>query len=181
MRPATRRVSLWTALAVLALLLGVLSGCRRLPQPGAPSGRVVRIMDGDTIEVLAAGRTVRVRLHGVDSPERGQAFHAAARRFAGELCFGQSVTLRTYETDRYGRLLADVILPDGRILNHELVRAGLAWWYREYAAGDSTLEALEYEARAARRGLWADSRPVAPWEYRRRQRSGASGRPQAGR
>ena len=65
------------------------------------------------------------------------------------------------------RLVADVILPDGRNLNRELVRAGLAWWYRRYAPHDAELEALEAEARAARRGLWADPHPVPPWEWRR--------------
>ena len=71
------------------------------------------------------------------------------------------------DRDQYGRLVADVILPDGRNLNRELVRAGLAWWYRRYAPHDAELEALEAEARAARRGLWADPHPVPPWEWRR--------------
>jgi len=69
-----------------------------------------------------------------------------------------------------------VILPDGRNLNQELVRAGLAWWYRQYARGDGALERLEDEARAARRGLWADRDPVAPWEFRSRQRGRPAGR-----
>ncbi len=68
--------------------------------------------------------------------------------------------------DRYGRTIADVILPDGRVLNRELVRAGFAWWYRRYAPEDETLEQLECEARGARRGLWADAEPVPPWEWR---------------
>jgi endonuclease YncB( thermonuclease family) len=60
-----------------------------------------------------------------------------------------------------------VLLPDGRSLNHELVGAGLAWWYRRYAPGDLDLERLESEAREAKRGLWADAEPVPPWEWRR--------------
>lgn len=76
------------------------------------------------------------------------------------------------DTDRYGRLVGEVLLPDGRNLNHELVRAGMAWWYRRYAQEDTTLAQLEAEARAARRGLWRDPHPVPPWEWRRTQRQG---------
>ncbi|MCS7315255.1 MAG: thermonuclease family protein [Bryobacterales bacterium] len=155
-----------------ALLLLVLAGCRRGLPPPSQGYRVVRVLDGDTIEVLKDGRPARVRLYGIDTPERGQPFGNAARRFTGEQCFGRTVLLREYGADRYGRILAEVILPDGRVLNQELVRAGLAWWYREYAPEARELERLEREARAARRGLWADPRAVPPWEYRRYQGAG---------
>ncbi len=150
-----------------ALLLAALAGCRRALPPPSQVYRVVRVLDGDTIEVLKEGRAARVRLYGIDAPERGQPFGSAARRFTADLCFGQHVLLREHGRDRYGRILADVVLPDGRVLNEELVRAGLAWWYREYAPEARLLEALEREARAARLGLWADPRPVPPWEFRR--------------
>jgi len=75
------------------------------------------------------------------------------------------------DIDRYGRTVGEVVLPDGRSLNRELVRAGLAWWYQHYAPHDQDLERLEQQARAARRDLWADKDPVAPWEWRRAQRS----------
>jgi endonuclease YncB( thermonuclease family) len=68
--------------------------------------------------------------------------------------------------DRHGRVLAEARLPDGRSLNQELVRVGFAWWFRRYSS-DVTLAGLEAEARSARRGLWADPHPVAPWDYRR--------------
>lgn len=158
--------------ALAALLLLTLPGCRRALPPSPSQGyRVVRVLDGDTIEVLKEGRAARVRLYGIDAPERGQDFGAAARRFTGDLCFGQNVLLREYGTDRYGRILADVILPDGRVLNRELVRAGLAWWYREYAPEARELEVLEREAQTARRGLWADPHATPPWEFRRRRAS----------
>ena len=70
------------------------------------------------------------------------------------------------DTDRYGRFVADVLLPDGKSLNRELVRAGLAWHYVRYS-NDVTLARLESDARASRRGLWADTRPVPPWEFRK--------------
>ena len=71
------------------------------------------------------------------------------------------------ETDRYGRTVADVILVDGRILNHELVRAGLAWRYRKYAPDIGTLAQLEAAARDAKRGLWSQPNPLPPWEWRK--------------
>jgi len=67
--------------------------------------------------------------------------------------------------DRYDRELAEVFLPDGSSLNRELVSAGLAWWYRKYST-DKDLEGRERHAREARGGLWADSKPVPPWEFR---------------
>ena len=71
--------------------------------------------------------------------------------------------------DRNGRTLATVMLPDGRSLDHELVRDGWCWWYRKYAPGDTVLEGLEKEAREAKKGLWADPQPVPPWEWRKRR------------
>ena len=125
------------------------------------------IADGDTISVLRNGRPQRVRLNGIDCPESRQPFGTKAKRFTGDLVFGKMVTIRTVDVDRYGRIVADVTLPDGRNLNYELVKAGLAWWYRRYAPRDSILEALELAARKARRGLWVDPHAIAPWEWRK--------------
>ena len=80
----------------------------------------------------------------------------------------RTVTVQVVTTDRYGRTVGEVVLPDGRSLNQELVRAGYAWWYRKYS-DDAVLEALEAEARGARRGLWAELDPVPPWAWRRRR------------
>ncbi len=89
---------------------------------------------------------------------------------APALVFGQKVAVNVMDQDRYGRTVAEVILPDGRVLNHELVKAGLAWWYRRYAPEDGTLAQLEANAKAAKRGLWAEPNPVPPWEWRKRER-----------
>ena len=134
-------------------------------------GEVVAVLDGDTIEVMREGKAQRVRLYGVDCPEKRQPYGRAAKQFTSSLCFGKVVSVRVVDKDRYGRLVGDVTLPDGRGLNRELVRAGLAWWYRAYSK-DSTLKDLEDEARSARRGLWADKNPTPPWEYRERLREG---------
>jgi endonuclease YncB( thermonuclease family) len=135
------------------------------------SGKVVGISDGDTIRVMHDGRAERVRLWGIDCPESHQPFGTRARQFTGDLAFGQDVKVLVRDVDRYGRTVGEVILPDGRSLNRELVRARLAWWYRQYARADRELERLEAAARAARRGLWADAHPVPPWEQRRATRS----------
>ena len=128
-------------------------------------GRVVGITDGDTIKVLRAGRAETVRLQGVDAPEKRQAYGERARRFAADLSFDRTVVVRATGRDRNGRLLGEVVLPDGRSLNQELVRAGYAWWFRKYSR-DVRLARLEEEARQGRRGLWADQAPEPPWEIR---------------
>ena len=132
------------------------------------SGEVVGVADGDTITVMHNGKGERIRLHGIDCPEKRQAFGKKAKQFTSELVFGKTITVTVLDVDRYGRTVGEVILPDGPVLNHELVRAGLAWWYRKYAPDDGTLAQLEADARAAKRGLWADAEPVPPWEWRRR-------------
>ena len=130
------------------------------------TGRVVGVSDGDTILVLTDGRAVKVRLAGIDCPEKRQAFGARAKQFASEQAFGRDVTVIATGRDRYGRTIGEVLLPSGDSLNRELVRAGLAWWYRQYS-NDEDLAKLEAAAREARRGLWADPHPVPPWEFRK--------------
>ncbi len=147
---------LWLAISVL--LAGVAAAEEF-------AGRVVGITDGDTISVLRAGRAEIVRLQGVDAPEKRQAYGDRARRFVADLAFDQTVIVRTTGRDRNGRLLGEVVLPDGRSLNQELVRAGYAWWFRKYSR-DVRLARLEEEARQGRQGLWADQVPEPPWEYR---------------
>lgn len=133
------------------------------------TGKVVGITDGDTLTVMHDGRAQAVRLHGIDAPERKQAYSARARQMLGDLTYGKTVKINITGQDRYGRTLGEVILPDGRNVNHELVRAGLAWWYRKYAPRERRIEALEMEAREARRGLWEEEDPVPPWEFRKRR------------
>jgi endonuclease YncB( thermonuclease family) len=131
------------------------------------TGKVVRISDGDTIRVMHNGVAERIRLWGIDCPESKQAFGTRAKQFTGDRAFGKEVAVHVRDVDRYGRTVAEIILPDGRNLNREIVRAGFAWWYERYARHETVLRDLQNEARAARRGLWADPNPVPPWEWRR--------------
>ena len=133
-------------------------------------GTVVSVLDGDTIEVLLNMHPERVRLSGIDCPEKGQPFGTRAKQELSALVFGRDVILQTHGQDKYGRTLADVLLPDGTNVNHELVNDGWCWWYRKYALGHAELEKLEAEAREAKRGLWSDPHPVPPWEWRKRGR-----------
>ncbi|MCX6359786.1 MAG: thermonuclease family protein [Armatimonadetes bacterium] len=135
--------------------------------PRSVHGWVLGVTDGDTLRVRVEGRTVRVRLYGIDCPELGQPFGVTARKITAGLCVGQPVTLALHGTDRYGRTLATVRTSAGNV-NEALVTAGLAWWYRRYAPEASRLRALEAAARSARRGLWSQPRPVAPWTFRSR-------------
>jgi len=77
--------------------------------------------------------------------------------------------VKTFELDKYASTIADVLLPDGTNVNHELVKEGRCWWYRKYPRKDVVLEGLEKEAREAKRGLWADPAPIPPGEWRKRK------------
>lgn len=136
---------------------------------GEFSGQVVGVIDGDTIDVLHNGQAERIRLNGIDCPEKGQAFGKQAKHAASDLAFGKEVTIQTHGHDKYKRTIGDVILPGGMNLNQELVKQGGCWWYRKYAPGDTVLEQLETDAREGRKGLWVDPQPVPPWEWRKRK------------
>lgn len=94
------------------------------------SGQVVSILDGDTIEVLHNQRPERIRLSGIDCPEKGQAYGQKAKQATSALAFGKEVTLQTHGKDKYGRTLGDVLLLDGTHVNHALVKDGW-WWCRD--------------------------------------------------
>ena len=130
------------------------------------SGKLVKVSDGDTVQVLHDGKAEKIRLEGIDCPEKAQPFGQKAKRFVLGLAAQKTVTVQVTGKDRYGRTLGTVVLPDGKNLNQELVRAGFAWHYRQYSK-DQTLTTLENEAREAKRGLWVDPNPVPPWDWRR--------------
>ncbi len=123
------------------------------------------IADGDTLTALDAAKVQhKVRLAGIDAPERGQPFGNVARDRLATLAMGKAVAVIGGKRDKYGRTLARVEI-EGQDAGHRLVSEGLAWHYVRYS-DDARLAAAEREARAARRGLWRDPAPVAPWEWR---------------
>ncbi|MDG4554396.1 MAG: thermonuclease family protein [Candidatus Competibacter sp.] len=128
-------------------------------------GRVVAIGDGDTLTVQTGdNRRVRVRLAGIDAPEHDQPYGAAATRSLTALALNRIVRVRRVAEDDYGRVVGAVVA-DGRDLDAEQIRRGMAWVYRRYARS-RRLYALEAEAKQARRGLWADPNPIPPWDWR---------------
>ena len=148
-------------------------------------GRVVRIADGDTVTVVDRDQVQhRVRLAGIDAPEKGQPFGERAKQNLARLTFGKPVEIRWHKRDRYGRLVGQVwvVSPDARCqgagcpktLDAGLaqITVGLAWHYKQYAGEQSEEDRERYafaevEARARRAGLWREGDPVAPWEWRR--------------
>ena len=125
------------------------------------------VVDGDTLRVSRReGGTVKVRLYGIDCPEKKQRCGKEARRLAHRLSYGRVVLIESRGKGRYGRTIGNVILPVGRNLNHELVKAGACWWYRRHAKENEALTDAEAEARKAKRGLWANPNPIPPWEWR---------------
>ncbi len=151
-------------------------------------GRVVAIADGDTLTVLDASNAQhKIRLAGIDAPEKAQPFGQRSRQNLGALAFGKDVKVEWNKRDRYGRTVGKVWVesPDApcrgkpdcpKTLDVGLAQLtqGLAWWYRTYANEQSPedqgrYEHAEFEAKIRRAGLWAEKNPVPPWEWRHRQ------------
>jgi micrococcal nuclease len=137
-------------------------------------GKVIAIIDGDTYDILEDGnQTVRIRMEGIDAPEKGMPFYRVAKNYLGKLCFEKNVRLEVTGKDNHGRTLAFSFLDDGSELSHEMIKAGLAWHFKKYSS-DSVLSNLEIEARNSKLGLWADIHPMPPWKNRRLHREGIS-------
>jgi endonuclease YncB( thermonuclease family) len=137
-------------------------------------GRVVKISDGDTITVLDQDKHQhKVRLWGIDAPERKQPFGTVAREVLGELVQARDRVVETHGADRYGRTLGTVFVvgSSGQRTNANLsmVKQGLAWQYTRYDHLEELADA-EKDARDRKAGLWADKEPVAPWDWRRQQK-----------
>ena len=133
------------------------------------SGNVVKIIDGDTYDLILNGEQTRVRMYGIDAPERGMDYYRVAKDYLGELCNDQIIRLEVMNTDRYGRIVAKSFLSDGRELGAEMIKAGLAWHYKQYS-DDESLALLENDAQENKVGLWKATNPTPPWKYRKRKK-----------
>jgi micrococcal nuclease len=131
-------------------------------------GKVVRIVDGDTLVLLVDERQHKIRLSDIDTPERKQPFGTKAKQALSDLAFGKQARVVEVTVDRYGRIVGRVYV-GGTDVNRELVAQGFAWVYRKYS-NDAELLRLEAEARIQGLGLWADPNPIPPWEWRRGRR-----------
>lgn len=141
------------------------------------TGKVVRISDGDTFVLLEDSKKQhRIRLSSIDAPERkGQAFGRKSKEYLSQLVVGRSVVIIYTNRDRYKRIIGKVLL-DNTDINLEMVRVGMAWHYKYYEKDQSEADRklytqAEMNARNARIGLWVDTKPMPPWEFRRVKRS----------
>lgn len=160
--------------AVRAVLAGAaLAAClsARAQAPAVIAGKVISVQDGDTITVLDAEHVnYRIRLSGIDAPEKGQAFGNVAREHLGALCAGRRITASCPKIDRYGRYVCTVWV--GEIdLSLAQLRAGMAWHFKRYESEQGTEERAAYaqaenDARVARLGLWQENNPIPPWQWR---------------
>lgn len=130
------------------------------------NGKVVGVSDGDTISVLVNGIVRKVRLNGIDCPEKSQAFGQQAKAFTSRSTFSKEVKVVSTGHDRYKRSIGEVILPNGQNLNNLLLENGFAWWYKRFSRDEHKRE-LEESARKDKRGLWQDPDAAAPWEFRK--------------
>jgi endonuclease YncB( thermonuclease family) len=148
---------------------------------GAWEGIVVKVIDGDSLQVRHNGKIHEIRLYGIDTPEYRQAYSNKAKQFTRRLAHRQVVTVEEKDVDRYGRIVA-LVVSRGKLVNRELVREGLDWYYPKYCRDQplcGELKRLEGRSRKERRGIWQDENPVPPWEWKRRRNSAGS-KPQAG-
>jgi micrococcal nuclease len=129
-------------------------------------GRVVSIIDGDTfIVLLNNNQQEKIRLHGIDCPEKNQDFGQAAKKKLSELIFSQKVLVKRTDKDRYGRTIAVVYDDKNNCVNEEMIRTGYAWHYLKYDNNKAWAQ-LETEARLAKRGLWFQPNAIPPWKWR---------------
>lgn len=181
--------------AVTCLVASLVSGCfdnlgsqtgsyKKLPKDVVISetntlltkAKIVHIADGDTLTVLGTDKhTYKIRLQGIDAPEKKQAFGQICKENLMRLSNNQTAQIEVYKKDRYGRTVAKVSV-DSKDLALEQIKMGCGWHYLAYEKEQSPKDQKAYtqaeqQARAAERGLWQDAKPVAPWDYRRQQRN----------
>mgnify|MGYP000088299593 CR=1 FL=1 len=139
------------------------------------TGRVVGIADGDTLTLLDATKTQhKIRLAGIDSPEKGQPFGQVCKKSLSDLAYDRAATVESSKLDRYGRVIGKVFV-DGQDVNLEQIRRGCGWHYKKYQNEQSLDDRLAYNsaeetARNRKIGLWTDDAPVPPWDWRAERR-----------
>jgi endonuclease YncB( thermonuclease family) len=138
-------------------------------------GKVVSVADGDTVTVLDAQKTQhKIRLQGIDAPERAQAYGNKSKQSLHEMVHGKEVTINYQQKDKYGRVVGKILLNNTDVCL-EQVKRGMAWHYKQYANQQpkedrETYTLAEQQAKADSKGLWQDKQPVPPWEFRKQNR-----------
>lgn len=154
----------WIALCIALLLFSTAVSAQQVI-----TGKVVRVIDGDTFDLLSPDHIVRrIRLLDIDAPERGQDYYRVSRQALADKIYFREVRVKWSKTDRYQRILG-VVWCDGVYINRYLVEAGYAWHFVRYST-DRAFAQAEQRARAGRRGLWASAGPMPPWDFRKRRK-----------
>ena len=193
MAPTPSVNALWRAAVGRAVVAGVLLILGGVARAEALLGRVVGVTDGDTVTVLDAAKAQhKVRLAGIDAPEKGQPFGERSKENLRRLVFGRDVRVDWRKTDRYGRLVGTVWVASPEVscgrkadcpktldAGMAQLTVGLAWHYKKYAHEQDPQHRGQYafaeeEARAKRVGLWKDANPVPPWEWRQTDSSASN-------
>lgn len=179
-----RRRTKVTWMTLLVLLAGVLithfdpqrqlvnsTQVEEIGSSQATSGFCAHVADGDTVVLQQGNRSIRVRLGGIDAPEKSQTYGEESKAELARLIDGKQVYLVETDQDKYGRSVGVIFLREGDTflnINLAMLEAGAAWHYKQYSLGSAYAEA-EQHARTARRGLWADPSPTPPWDFRHRR------------
>ena len=138
--------------------------------PQLLEGICVGVSDGDSLHLeLPDGERVRVRLYGIDAPEKDQECALAARKKLGKLIYDKEIRVEVLDVDKYGRYVGKVYA-GARYVNRYMLKEGLAWHYKHYAADDELLAEAEARAKAAGRGIWSTESPCRPRVFRSEQR-----------
>ncbi len=142
------------------------------------SGKVVSVTDGDTIKVLHDGKEEKIRLYGIDTPEKKQSFGQKAQELTSVLVAGRNVEVQQKDIDKYGRIVG-LVAVDGQILNDLIIQNGFAWVYRQYCNEKFCSDWIRSEgiARQQKKGMWRDSVVIPPWEWRAAQRENKQAAP----
>jgi micrococcal nuclease len=135
--------------------------------------KVIGVVDGDTYDILWNNTSRRVRVDAIDAPEKGMPYYKVSKQYLADLCFGDNVAILIVDVDRHGRYVGRAANSDGVDISREMIKAGMAWHYKDYNDEDELAE-LENKARATKTGLWADAKIIAPWEVRKLHREGLS-------
>jgi len=137
---------------------------------GIIEGEVVKVVDGDTYDLQTTNQTIRVKMEGIDAPEKGMRFYKESKKYLHDLCFGHMVAFKPNGISKFNKQIGFTYLSGGLELSHEMVRAGYAWHFKKYNS-DSNIFKLELQARMAKRGIWADSNPISPRIVRRMRKT----------
>ncbi len=158
--------------AMKALLLAGLLLCSASAHSETFSAKVISVLDGDTVLIKRGAGVLKVRLVEIDAPEKSQPFGASSQQSLAGMVLAKQVQFSSQAFDQYGRMIAHLSVA-GLDVNAEQIKRGMAWEYSHFHSNQA-LRALEAEARAAPRGLWAMSNPTPPWEWRKQHPNSAS-------